>query len=89
MAPQSHDTEDVRELLEKNLELNEENNKMLHTMERGARWTRILNIVYWIVIIGSALGAYYFLQPYIESVRKLFEALPGIESMLKSFPGGE
>ena len=89
MAQQVPDGAEVKDLLEKNLELNEENNKMLHDMERRERWTRIMSWIYWIVIIGSALGAYYFLQPYIDSVKKLFEALPNAVSVLKSFPGGK
>jgi hypothetical protein len=31
-------------------------------------WGRIWRIAYWTLIIGSAVGAYYFIQPYIEQM---------------------
>ncbi len=61
------DPED-KELLEKNLELAEENNEILRKMERSMRWSRIMSILYWIVIIGSAVGAFYLVQPYIQAI---------------------
>lgn len=89
MAVRPQEDEDVKELLEKNLEINEDNNKMLRAIERREKWNRILYIGYWLIIIGSALGVYYFIQPYVDNIKKLFQALPGIETMLKSLPGGE
>ncbi len=57
-----------KELLKRTLALEEENNSILRSMYRSMRLTRIFHIVYWIVIIGSAVGAYYLIQPYIEAV---------------------
>ena len=54
--------------LEEVLSLTQENNKILRQMKRSLVWGRILHVFYWIFIIGSALGAYYFLQPYINRV---------------------
>jgi hypothetical protein len=56
-----------REMLKKTLELAQENNKMLYSIRRGMFWSRIMNIVYWIIIIGAAFGVYYYIAPYIDS----------------------
>ena len=56
-----------KEMLKKTLELAQENNKMLHTIRRGMFWGRVMRVVYWIVIIGAAIGVYYYIQPYLNS----------------------
>ena len=57
-----------RELLNRSVSLAEENNKMLHSMRRSQVFSSITRAVYWIFIIGSAIGAYYLIQPYIQAV---------------------
>ncbi|MES3005108.1 MAG: hypothetical protein V4690_03305 [Patescibacteria group bacterium] len=59
-------TPEERELLQRSVDLAEENNGMLRTIRRSMRIARIMSILYWVVIIGSAIGAYYFIQPYLE-----------------------
>lgn len=61
-----------REMLEKSLALAEENNKMLHALNRHMMWTRVTRWVYWALIIGSTVGAYYFIQPYIDNVLGIY-----------------
>ena len=57
-----------KELLKKNITLAEENNDMLRSMQRSMRLGRIMSILYWVFIIGSAVGTYYLIQPYIEQI---------------------
>ena len=57
-----------KELFKRSITLAEENNKMLHSMQRSMRISRIMSLVYWVFIIGSAVGAYYLIQPYIQSI---------------------
>jgi len=61
-----------KELLERSVELGEENNKMLHSMRRSMRLARIMSILYWVVIVGSAVGAYYLIQPYIDMITGVY-----------------
>jgi hypothetical protein len=56
-----------REMLKKALELAQENNEMLHGIRRNMFWGRVARTVYWIVIIGAAVGIYYYITPYIDS----------------------
>ncbi len=57
--------------------LAEENNKMLHALRRSARISRIISIIYWVLIIGSTVGAYYFIQPYIQQVYGIYSGAQG------------
>ena len=80
-----------------------ENHEILRGMRRRERWRNVFQIFYWLVIIAIALGAYYFIQPYIDAmivayndltdsinkVREVGEAIPKIpEFDLGSFFGG-
>lgn len=59
----------MEKLLSENLKLSRQNNKMLkkihHTMVLG----RVVKAVYWVIIIGSAFGLYFFMQPYIDGLQ--------------------
>jgi len=61
-----------KELLEKSVILAEDNNKMLRSMRNSMRWGRIMTVVYWVLIIGISVGAFYFLQPYVDQVVKTY-----------------
>ncbi|HEY4509098.1 MAG TPA: hypothetical protein VJC13_02330 [Candidatus Paceibacterota bacterium] len=68
-----------RELLQKSVALAEENNNILRSIKRGMRWARIMSYIYWFFIIGSAVGAYYIIQPYLE---QLMYAYSGAKSSI-------
>ena len=57
-----------KELLNKCVDLAEDNNKMLHSMRRSMRIASVMRALYWVLIIGSAFGAYYFIQPYLDQL---------------------
>ena len=84
---------DIQKLLERNIALSEENNKMLRRLQSNMRWGRFIHAVYWIIIIGSAFGAYYFLQPYIDQLLQIYGKVqtvggsvsPNILDALKNF----
>ena len=70
------DPED-KELLRETAELTRKNNKILKNIQSAMRWGRVFRIVYWIIIIGSMLGAYYFLEPYFRSVLGTYKGIMG------------
>ncbi len=43
---------------------------MLHKLVSAARWARVGRFIYYAFIIGSAVGAYYYLQPFVEAFQK-------------------
>lgn len=75
--------------LEEVLRLAEENNKIIRKMKRAIEWGRVMRIIYWLFIIGSAFGAYYFIQPYVDQVRDLYggakSSIDGLNSVIDGF----
>lgn len=58
--------DDLRELLEDNLEATEENNKILKDMRRDALIGGVVKIVVWVVLIGASFYfSIKFLEPYL------------------------
>ena len=67
------DNEELRELVKKNLELTEENHRILKSMRSSARWGRFFAIVWWLIIVAiSTVTYYYYIQPYVEQARQLY-----------------
>jgi hypothetical protein len=58
-------TPEEKSLLERTYKMVEENNTILHSMRRSARFANAMRYVYWAVIIALSFGAYYFIQPYL------------------------
>ena len=78
-----------RELLEKSVSLAEDNNKILHSMRRSQRWASVMRAIYWILIIGSAVGAYYFIQPYVDQLMAVYNGaksnLDNVSNIIQNF----
>ena len=61
-----------KKLLESTFSLAKENNEMLKEMRRHMRVSRFISIMYWVFIIGSAVGAIYFIQPYLDQFMSIY-----------------
>lgn len=72
---------DNAERLGEVLDLVQENNRILRKMLRSARWGLFFSSVKWVLVIGSAIGLYYFLQPAVDRVISTYNAIPGIEDL--------
>jgi len=63
---------DIKNLLEENLKLSKENNELLLKIRGVQRWQQITHILYWFLIIGVSIGAFYFIKPYLGNVLNLY-----------------
>ncbi len=63
-----------KELLRRSIALAEENNDILRGIQRSMRIARMMTALYWIFIIGTAVGAYYIFQPYVDQIKGLYES---------------
>jgi hypothetical protein len=61
-------TPEEKELFKRSIALAEENNDILRSIQRSLRFSRLMSVIYWVFIIGSAVGAYYLVQPYLEAI---------------------
>jgi hypothetical protein len=70
-------TPEERSLLERTAALVAENNVILRKMRRSSRWQMVFQIGYWVLIIALTFGAFYFIQPYIDSLTGALGDLEG------------
>ena len=75
-----------RQLLQNTLALAEENNKMLHKIrgvqKRGTLW-QVLKLI---VIIGIALGSFYYIEPYLNKIMDLYNSVSGMQQQINNSP---
>lgn len=77
-------TPEERSLLQRIANTVEENNEMLHSIRRVQKWATIWRAIYWTIIIGSAIGAYWIIQPYIDQLLGVYS---GAQSNLDTVRG--
>jgi len=75
-----------KQLLQNTLALAEENNKMLHKIrgvqKRGTLW-QVLKLI---VIIGIALGSFYYIEPYLNKIMDLYNSVSGMQQQINNSP---
>lgn len=64
-------TPEEKALLDSTYSLVKENNDILRSMQKRGRISFGLRILYWALIIGISVGAFYFIQPYVDFLRGL------------------
>ena len=78
-----------KKLLEETYSLAKENNAMLSSIKRSMLLSRVMTVVYWVAIIGVSVGAFYFVQPYIDQLMEIYGGaksnLDNVGSLLKNF----
>ncbi len=74
---------DDKKTIERLVDLVEDNNKILHRLQRAKRWSSFFYFFYWVVALLLAAGSYYYIQPYVESLQKV---LPQLDQTIKSLP---
>ncbi|HYC34698.1 MAG TPA: hypothetical protein VEC13_03110 [Candidatus Paceibacterota bacterium] len=75
--------EDLKAKIDETYELSLENNKMLRSIQKRARWSFLGRLVYWIIILGVAVGAFYYVKPYVEDLIKVYDSIRQTESKIQ------
>lgn len=63
---------EIKELLEANLKLSQENNELLKKVRRVQKRAYAAKIAYWVIILLVAFGAYYYIQPYVGKIENAY-----------------
>ena len=67
--------QELKDLLRRNLELAQDNNRMLHAMRRNARLAAVGHFVYWVAFIALLGASYYFyVAPYVQKFEQAYES---------------
>ena len=57
-----------RQLLERAVALGQENNQILRGIRRSNWFAFVSRVFYWIIVIGLAVGAYVYIQPFVDRI---------------------
>ncbi len=71
---------EIREINEKLGELQdmmEDNQRMVKSLYTKAKWSTVLSLFKWILIIGITIGSFYYIQPFIERFMVAFDSISG------------
>jgi hypothetical protein len=85
-------TEDLtnQEKLEEVYKLTLENNQILHGMRSRERVANAVRIIYWLIIIGSLVGTYYYVSPLLDMLLskrgQVDDTLKQFEQLRSQFP---
>ena len=74
------DMDEIREDLKRIMEVLKANNAVLRSIQSRARWSMIFSVLRWLVIIGVAIGAYYYLQPYLQQLADVYQKVTGTQA---------
>lgn len=69
---------DERKTIERLTELVEDNNKILHRLQRAKRWGSFFHFLYGVIALLLAAGSYYYIQPYVERLQTVLPQLQGV-----------
>ena len=78
-------SDDVKDLLEKNLEISEKSLKILKSMRRAERARTILSALKWVVIIGLTAYSFIQIQPYLNTLLKSYQGLMNTAGQINQF----
>lgn len=67
---------DLKNLLEKNLEVSKETLKLVQKMHRAAMWAKFFGLLKWAIIIGGTVWGYLVIQPYLNQLLGLSNSIP-------------
>lgn len=68
--------DELKKLVEKNIEVTEETNRIVHKMRRSALWGRFFQLAWWFAIIAVSGATYYlYLQPYVGQLTDMYVQL--------------
>ncbi len=77
-----------KELFHRSIALAEENNDILRSIQRSMRLARLMTFVYWMFIIGTAIGAFYIFKPYVQQAQGLYDtAKAQLNTVSNTFSG--
>lgn len=69
----AEDIDELRELIEKNIEISQETHRMVRKMRRTALFGWFFQAVWWLAVAGITSAAYYYYaEPYIAKIESLY-----------------
>ena len=73
--------ESLKKEIEELKEVTKDNNRLLRGIHARARITMIFNIIKWAIIIGVSVGAFYYIQPFLETLMKTYSSISSLSGV--------
>lgn len=70
-------TPEEKSLLEETHALAAESAEILRSMQKTQRIHTAFKIFYWVAVIALSLGAYYLIQPYVNTLKASVDEITG------------
>ena len=67
-------TKENSELIKENLDLSKKNSKKIKKIQSFARRTFISKLIYWLILIFVAAGAFYAVKPHVENAIETYNS---------------
>jgi hypothetical protein len=71
-----------RQMLERLIQVTEENNLLLRKIHRGSMIAMYGRFAYWAILIVLFIGSYYVIKPYIQDMLSLTDSIGNFRSLL-------
>lgn len=68
----------LERLIEENLSISKENNKLLEKIKKNQRIILWSKVFYFLIVTGFIFGAFYYVAPIIKNTLNIYENLPHI-----------
>jgi hypothetical protein len=78
-----NEIQELKEEIEDLAKITKDNNSVLRRIQQQGRLSLFVNILYWMVIIGSMFGAYYYFQPFIGTFKEKYNQLINIPQKIQ------
>lgn len=80
------DIKELKELVQRNVALAEDTNRIVHKLRRNVWWGRLWSIVWWgTIIIASGAAYYLYAQPYVEQAMGVYNSAQGWQVQIQDF----
>jgi len=70
-------TPEERKMLEETRAIAEETNLLAKSIKRSLQVSTTIKVLYWVVIIALSFGAYYLIQPYVNTLKSSLGDMQG------------
>lgn len=76
--------EELKQLLRENLEVSRDSFKILKKMNRARLLGSFFTFMKWVIIVGLSYGAYYYIEPYLQTTMSALNSVTSGINELKT-----
>jgi hypothetical protein len=77
---------ELKKLLEKNLEVSQKTLSLIKKIRRDAWFSRVFNVVKWLVILGAAAWLYTEIEPIFQQIFSAWDNTKDVVESIKNLP---